>query len=497
MDRKDFILALDQGTTSTRAIVFDPAGTPLASAQKELTQIYPDDGWVEHDPELIWSDSLLVSAQALEKAGIRARELAALGITNQRETTILWDRESGRPIHNALVWQDRRTAGHCRELKEQGAEEMVREKTGLLLDPYFSATKIAWLLDNVDGARARAEAGRLAFGTVESFLINRLTGGASHLTDVTNASRTLLFNLKTQDWDPELLDLFRIPPAILPRICDNAADFGRTRAGLLGAEVALAGSAGDQQAALIGQACFEPGLIKSTYGTGCFALMNTGPKPMASAHQLLTTVAYRVGKETAFALEGSIFIAGAALQWLRDGLGILDRAAQSEAMASAVESSGGVYLVPAFTGLGAPYWDPEARGAIVGLTLSTNRNHIVRAALEAQGFQTRDLLAAMAADAGLEPARLRVDGGLTANDWACGFLADSTGLTVERPRVTETTALGAAILAGLAVGLYGSLKEAAQTWQRDRLFEPRMDPAMRDELYQGWLRAVARVRSRV
>ena len=326
MDRKDFVLALDQGTTSTRAIVFDPAGTPLASAQKELTQIYPDDGWVEHDPELIWSDSLLVCAQALEKAGIRARELAAMGITNQRETTILWDRESGRPIHNALVWQDRRTAGHCRELKEQGAEEMVREKTGLLLDPYFSATKIAWLLDNIPGARARAEAGRLAFGTVESFLINRLTGGASHLTDVTNASRTLLFNLKTQDWDPELLKLFRIPPAILPRIRDNAADFGRTRAGLLGAEVALAGSAGDQQAALIGQACFEPGLIKSTYGTGCFALMNTGPKPMVSANRLLTTVAYRVGGETAFALEGSIFIAGAALQWLRDGLGILDQA---------------------------------------------------------------------------------------------------------------------------------------------------------------------------
>ena len=495
MNPEQYLLALDQGTTSTRAIIFHRSGRIAAAAQRELDQIYPRNGWVEHDPEQIWSDVLEVCAQALARAGLTARDLAGVGITNQRETTLVWDRATGQAIHNAIVWQDRRTAETCRRLKDLGAGRLVRERTGLLLDPYFSATKIAWLLDNIPGARAGAEKGRLAFGTVDSFLLHRLTGGKVHLTDAANASRTLLFNLKTQEWDRELLDLFHIPSSILPGVRDNAHLFGHTRADLLGAEVPIAGSAGDQQAALVGQACFSPGMIKSTYGTGCFALMNTGPEPLLSRHRLLTTVGYRLKGRVTFALEGSIFTAGAAVQWLRDGLGLLEQADQSAGMAASVEDTGGVYLVPAFTGLGAPYWDPEARGGILGLTRATTRAHLVRAALEAQGYQTRDLLKAMAADAGREATLLRVDGGLAANNWACGFLADSTGLIVERPLVTETTALGAALLAGLEVGLYGSIEELAQVRQQDRLFRPILDRNRRDELYQGWLEAVSRVRS--
>jgi glycerol kinase len=499
------ILALDQGTTSTRAIIFDRAGRILGSAQRELPQIFPGDGWVEHDPERIWSDALKVCRGALEAAalsahglsapGFSAKDLAGIGITNQRETTLIWERATGRPIHNAIVWQDRRTAQMCQRLKDQGVEAMVGQKTGLLLDPYFSATKAAWLLDNIPGARTGAESGELAFGTVDSFLLFRLTGGKAHFTDATNASRTMLFNINTQSWDQELLELFNIPAAILPEVRDNAADFGMTEADLLGAQVPIAGMAGDQQAALFGQACFKPGMIKSTYGTGCFALLNTGRELIESKNRLLTTIGYRLGGEATYALEGSIFIAGAAIQWLRDGLGLLDHAAQSAEAAASVENTGGVYLVPAFTGLGAPYWDPHARGAILGLTRSTTRNHIIRAALEAQGFQTRDLLRAMALDAGSEPTLLRVDGGLVANDWACAFLADSTGLGVERPRLTETTALGAALMAGLQTGLYGSLEDAARVWQQDRVFTPALDPAARDKLYQGWLAAVERVKS--
>ena len=495
MNSGQHLLALDQGTTSTRAIIFDRTGRIKALAQQELSQIYPRNGWVEHDPERIWQDALAVCSEALARAGLTARDLAGLGITNQRETTLVWDRVTGEPIHNAVVWQDRRTADICRRLREEGVEQLIREKTGLLLDPYFSATKLAWLLDHVPGARAGAEQGRLAFGTVDSFLLFRLTGGQAHLTDASNASRTLLFNLKTQEWDQELLDLFRIPVSVLPGVRDNAHLFGHTRADLLGREVPIAGSAGDQQAALVGQACFRPGMIKSTYGTGCFALMNTGPEPLLSRNRLLTTVGYRLKGRVTFALEGSIFTAGAAVQWLRDGLGLLERAEQSADMAASVPDTGGVYLVPAFTGLGAPYWDPEARGGILGLTRATTKAHLVRAALEAQGYQTRDLLRAMAADAGREAALLRVDGGLAANDWACGFLANSTGLAVERPRITETTALGAALLAGLEMGLYGSIEEISQVWQQDRIFEPVLDQTQRDRLYKGWLDAVSRVRS--
>ncbi|MDE1149305.1 MAG: glycerol kinase GlpK [Azospirillaceae bacterium] len=491
----DLILAIDQGTTSTRAILFDAQGRPLATAQRELPQHYPGDGQVEHDPEDIWRDTVAVCRGAVEKARVDVTRVAAIGITNQRETTLVWDRATGEALHPAIVWQDRRTSGLCQTLRREGAENLVRARTGLLLDPYFSATKLAWILDTVPGARTKAEAGQLCFGTIDCFLLWRLTGGAVHATDATNAARTLLYDLHTQDWNPELLRLFGIPAAILPQVRDNAGIFGVAEASLLGRPIPIAGMAGDQQAAAIGQACLAPGMIKSTYGTGCFALMNIGDRPRPSTHRLLTTLAYRLDGRASFALEGSIFVAGAAVQWLRDGLGLIPDAASSQAHAQALADTGGVYLVPAFTGLGAPYWDPDARGAILGLTRDSGVSHIVRAALESVCYQTRDLMTAMAADSGCELTALRVDGGMVANDWLMQFLADQLDLTVERPLVTETTALGAAFLAGLAVGLFPSLDAISGLWREERRFEAAADPAARERLYDGWQRAVARVRS--
>jgi len=489
------ILAIDQGTTSSRAIVFDRGGRPVASAQRELRQHYPADGWVEHDPEDIWRDTLAVCREALARAGLEASGVAAIGITNQRETTVLWERDGGRPLANAIVWQDRRTAEACRALVRDGAEPWVRERTGLLLDPYFSATKLAWLLERIPGARARAERGELCFGTVDGFLLYRLTGGRVHATDASNAARTLLLDLKTQRWDDELLRLFGIPAPLLPEVRDNDARFGETEPALFGGAIPIAGMAGDQQAAAFGQACFEPGMIKSTYGTGGFALMTLGDTPRLSEHRLLTTLAWRLGGKATFALEGSIFVAGAAVQWLRDGLGLIPDTPASEDHARRVDDTGGVYLVPAFTGLGAPYWDPDARGALIGLTRDTGASHVVRAALEAVCYQTRDLMEAMAADAGRMPAALRVDGGMVGNDWLMQFLADTLDLPVERPAVTETTALGAARLAGLGVGLYDSTDSLAAGWRCARRFEPGMKRDKRDRLYAGWTAAVARVRS--
>ena len=487
------ILAIDQGTTSSRAMIFDRSGHVVAVAQQEFRQIYPRDGWVEHDPEELWQSVLAVSRQALRQAEEAGRRVAGIGITNQRETTLVWERRSGRPIGNAIVWQDRRTAAYCAELKAAGMQERVAEKTGLLLDPYFSATKLAWLLDHVDTARERAQRGELAFGTVDSFLLWRLTGGTVHATDATNASRTMLFNIHTQQWDASLLELFRIPPSLLPEVKDCSADFGATDAALFGRALPIGGIAGDQQAAAIGQACLEPGMIKSTYGTGCFVLMNTGAKAVRSQHGLLTTVAYRVKGQTSYAVEGSIFVAGAAIQWLRDGLKLIDSAAQVEALAQGLDSNRGVYLVPAFTGLGAPHWDPHARGAIFGLTRDTGVAEIARAALEAVGYQTHDLMDAIKRDSGTGAKALRVDGGMAANNWFLQFLADLLAIPVERPRVTETTALGAAFLAGVQFGLFASLADIAQHWQRDALFTPRLGRAERDRLLRGWQKAVARV----
>jgi glycerol kinase len=489
------ILAIDQGTTSTRAILFDQAGQALASAQRELPQIFPADGWVEHDPEEIWRATLAVCREAIAGAGRRPGDIAALGISNQRETTLLWERATGRPLYNAIVWQDRRGAPLCRRLIEQGLGPVVQRKTGLLIDSYFSATKIAWILDNVAGARAAAERGEIAFGTVDSFLLWRLTGGRVHATDATNASRTMLYDITRQAWDEELLAALAIPPAVLPTVRDNAGDFGTAEAELLGAALPIAGMAGDQQAALIGQACFSPGMIKSTYGTGCFVLLNTGDRPVTSHNRLVATLAYRVAGRASYALEGSIFVAGAAIQWLRDGLKLIAKAGDSEALAAGIGGTGGVYLVPAFTGLGAPYWDPDARGAIVGLTRDSGIAEVVRAGLEAVCYQTRDLMQAMAEDGAARPTALRVDGGMAANDWVMQFLADILDVPVERPKVTETTALGAAYLAGLGVGLYRSAADVGRQWQRDRLFEPRLSADRRDSLYAGWREAVKRVRS--
>jgi glycerol kinase len=495
MAAPDHVLAIDQGTTSTRAIVFDRTGLPVATAQRELRQFYPHDGWVEHDPEDIWNDTLAVCRAALHQAGLSAGDVAAIGITNQRETTVLWDRATGQPLHNAIVWQDRRTAEACRRLTADGVEPLVTERTGLLIDPYFSATKLAWLLDHVPGARARAERDELCFGTIDSFLLYRLTSGRVHATDATNAARTLLFDIHRQDWDRDMLRLFGIPAELLPAVFDNSTLFGTTRADLFGASIPITGMAGDQQAATFGQACFEPGMIKSTYGTGCFALMNIGEKAGCSANRLLCTLAYRLDGRPTYAIEGSIFVAGAAIQWLCDGLRVIADAAASERHANDLPDTQNVYFVPAFTGLGAPHWDPDARGAILGLTRDTGISHIVRAALEAVCYQTRDLMEAMAADGGARPNALRVDGGMVRNDWLCQFLADILNLPVERPVVTETTALGAACLAGLEVGVYRSLDSVAAAWQRDRRFEPSMDAGRRDRLYDGWQRAVARVRS--
>ena len=480
------ILAIDQGTTSTRAIVFSAEGRPLAIARRDLAQHYPRPGWVEHDGEAIWQDSLTVAREALATAGV---PVLALGITNQRETTLLWDRRSGEPVAPAIVWQDRRTADACARLRADGAEDLVRTRTGLLLDPYFSATKLAWLLDR-PGIRTRAERGELAFGTVDTFLLWRLTEGRAHATDAANASRTLLFDIHRQMWDDELLALFGIPRAVLPEVRDNSAAFGETT--LLGGTIPIGGMAGDQQAALVGQACFTPGMVKSTYGTGCFALLNTGTEAVASSRGMLTTVACRLGGEVQYALEGSIFVAGAAVKWLRDGIGLITHASQTDDMATRVPDNHGVYMVPGFTGLGAPHWDPHARGLICGLTLDATAAHIARAALESVAYQTLDLLDAMAADAGRGADALRVDGGMAANDWFCQFLADMLQAPVERPAVLETTALGAAFLAGLAVGVYSKPEDVAAQWQCERRFEPGMTEDTRAQLVAGWRTAVAR-----
>jgi glycerol kinase len=492
--RATYILAIDQGTTSTRAMLFDAEGKPCAQAQRELGQHYPQPGWVEHDADEIWQATLDTCRAVLAELKLQPRQVAAIGVTNQRETTVLWERKTGRPIARAIVWQDRRTAQRCAELRAEGHDEAIAARTGLVIDPYFSATKIAWLLDKVAGARQAAERGELAFGTIDCFLLWRLTRGAVHATDATNAARTLVFDIHRQDWDDALLKLFRVPRALLPEVRDNAADFGGSAADLFGAPIAVAGMAGDQQAATIGQACFSPCMIKSTYGTGCFAVLNTGADALASKHRLLSTVAYRIGGKTTYAIEGSIFVAGAAVQWLRDGLKIIARADETDALARAADPARRVYVVPAFTGLGAPYWDADARGAIFGLTRDVGRAELVRATLEAACYQTRDLIEAMRAD-GAEPQSLRVDGGMVVNDWFAQCLADTLGMPVERPRFIETTVLGAAALAGLGCGLYPSLEALAGRWQRDRLFEPKLDAAERDAAYAGWRDAVARVRS--
>jgi glycerol kinase len=489
-----YILSIDQGTTSSRAMLFDENGHAAFTAQREFSQHFPRDGWVEHNAEEIWTTTLTVVREAIDRAKADGRDIAAIGITNQRETTVVWDRASGEPIYHAIVWQDRRTAEYCESLRDQGLEAMVSAKTGLLLDPYFSGTKVNWILDNVDGARERAQNGELAFGTIDCFLIWRLTGGKQHATDATNASRTLMFNIHQQQWDPELLDMLSIPPSLLPEVRDCAADYGSTSKALLDAEIPIAGVAGDQQAALIGQACFEPGMIKSTYGTGCFMVLNTGEQALTSNNKLLTTVGYRLNGKTTYALEGSIFVAGAAVQWLRDGIGIIDSAHETEALAESLESNKGVYLVPAFTGLGAPHWDPDARGAIFGITRDTGVAELVRATLESVCFQTFDLLEAKRRD-GLEPTRLRVDGGMVQNNWLCGFLADLLDIVVERPVETETTALGAAYLAGLQVGLFASLEDIAERWQAEREFDPGMDSSQRNLLLADWHEAVIKVKT--
>lgn len=488
-----YLLAIDQGTTSTRALILDRGGKPVVQCQRELPQIFPKSGWVEHDAEEIWSAVLDVVRRAFDKAGASAADIAAIGITNQRETTILWDRKTGAPIHNAIVWQDRRTGELCERLHAAGHGPLVTERTGLLIDPYFSATKIAWILDQVPGARARAEAGELAFGTVDSFLLWRLSGGRRHATDATNAARTMLFDIDAQRWSEELCELFRVPRSLLPEVVDNAGPIAETDPDLFGAAIPVTGMAGDQQAATVGQVCFAPGTIKATYGTGCFMVLNTGDRRVASTHRLLTTPAYRLGGRTTYALEGSIFVAGAAIQWLRDGLKLFASAGDTEALARAAPSESEIYLVPAFTGLGAPYWDSRARGAILGLTRDTGIAAIVRAALEAVCFQTRDLLDTMQSDGAARPVALKVDGGMTVNDWAMQFLADMLDVPVARPTIPETTALGAAYLAGIGAGLYSGPDEVAGLWVRDRLFEPSMKADEREARYAGWRRAVQRV----
>ena len=491
----DHLLAIDQGTTSTRAILFDRDARLVASAQRELKQHYPQIGWVEHDPEDIWNDALAVSLEALAQSGVDLSRVAAIGITNQRETVLVWNRKTGVPIHRAIVWQDRRTADRCAELKASGAQAEVTAKTGLVLDPYFSATKLAWLLDNVAGARAAAERGELAFGTVDSFLLWRLTGGAVHATDATNASRTSLYDIREQHWDPDLCRLFHVPEAMLPEVRDTAGNFGVTASGLFDRQIPIGGMAGDQQAALIGQACFEPGMAKATYGTGGFLLVNTGGEAIASTSGLLTTIAYRLDGETVYALEGSIFVAGAAIQWLRDGLGIISAASETDALAAAIPDSHGIYMVPAFVGLGAPHWDAEARGAIFGLTLDSTGAHLARAALEAAAYQTFDLVEAMTADGCAAPADLRVDGGMAANGWLCQFLADILQVRVQRPLNVETTALGAAFLAGLATGVWSNRDEVSRTWAPQDEFTAAMGPGRRKQLLDGWRDAVERTKT--
>jgi glycerol kinase len=490
MAQQKYVLAIDQGTTSTRCILFSEKASAVATAQREFKQHYPQPGWVEHDPEDIWRDTVAVMRQAVAEAKVDVGDIAAIGITNQRETVVVWERDTGRPIHKAIVWQDRRTADVCAKIKADGAEPMITEKTGLLVDPYFSGTKLAWILDNVPGARSRAERGELAFGTIDCFLLSRLTGGKVHATDPTNAGRTLLFNIVNQRWDEELLRLLNVPAALMPEVKDNSGLFGHADKAILGAEIPIAGMAGDQQAALFGQACVKSGMAKSTYGTGCFLLLNIGERPVISKTRMLTTPAYRLNGRTTYALEGSIFVAGAAVKWLRDGLGVITHASQTHDMATRVSDNHGIYMVPAFVGLGAPHWDPNARGLICGLTLDATAAHFARAALEAVAYQTFDLTTAMARDAGAGAAALRVDGGMAANDWLCQFLADILQAPVERPANVETTALGAAFLAGLGVGVWSGLDAVAATWALERRFEPKMTAALRKQMLDGWQRAV-------
>ena len=483
----DLILAIDQGTTSTRAIAFSQNGQIHGQSQKEFKQIYPHDGWVEHDPGEIWQTTVQVCRDVIAACDT---PIASIGITNQRETTIVWDKQTGEPIYNAIVWQDRRTADRCNELKNAGLENTFSQKTGLLLDSYFSGTKIEWILNNVDGARTKAESGKLAFGTIDCFLIWKLTEGRVHATDITNASRTLLFDIHKQEWDEELLQHLNIPKSLLPKVLECADDFGTTN--LFGKPILIGGVAGDQQAAAIGQACFTPGMIKSTYGTGCFALLNTGEQAVSSSNRLLTTVCFRIAGKTIYALEGSIFIAGAAVQWLRDGLKIINSAGDTESIVESLDSNYGVYLVPAFTGLGAPYWNPNARAAVFGMTRDTNRTHLVRATLESVCYQTYDLIHAMKKD-GASLSSVRVDGGMVKNNWVCQFLSDIIDANVERPQITETTALGAAYLAALQIGLFSSIDEISEHWHCDQEFEPKIDASERGNLLNNWKHAVQAV----
>lgn len=486
----EFILSLDQGTTSSRAIIFDRDGLPVATAQKEFRQIFPKPGWVEHDPEEIWSTQAGVAVEAITKAGIEPASIAAIGITNQRETTVVWNRITGKPVYNAIVWQDRRTSDYCDRLKSEGHEAKILEKTGLVIDAYFSATKVRWILENVKDARGMAEKGELAFGTVDSWLVWNLTGGKSHVTDVSNASRTMLFNINTLQWDDDLLNLFGIPANMLPEVRSSSEVYGET-AGRFIPKIKIAGIAGDQQAALFGQMCIEPGMVKNTYGTGCFMMMNIGNKPIRSDNKLLTTVAWKIGNKTDYALEGSIFIAGAVVQWLRDGLGIIKQSGDIEKLASKVKDSDGVYFVPAFAGLGAPHWDQHARGTLVGITRGTTSSHIARAALDSIAFQTLDVLKAMQIDSGIIIKQLRVDGGATVNNTLMQFQSDLLQAAVVRPKITETTALGAAYLAGLAVKFWGSIEEISHQWQQDRSFEPSVSAKEVKEKIEKWHRAVS------
>jgi len=486
---KDFILALDQGTTSSRAIVFDHSGLPVAAAQKEFSQIYPRPGWVEHNPEEIWSSQAGVASEVLAKAGLKSTDIAGIGITNQRETTVVWNRITGNPVHNAIVWQDRRTAEFCDRLKNEGKARTILEKTGLIIDAYFSATKVRWILENVKDARQMAEKGQLAFGTVDSWLIWNLTRGKLHITDVSNASRTMLYNIHTLEWDKELLEIFGIPESMLPEVRSSSDIYGNT-IGQFSSEIPVAGIAGDQQAALFGQMCIEPGMVKNTYGTGCFMMMNIGSKPIESKSKLLTTIAWRIGKETRYALEGSIFIAGAVVQWLRDGLGIIEKSVDVEKLAAKVKDSEGVYFVPAFAGLGAPHWNQHARGTLVGLTRGSTSAHIARAALDSIAFQTVDVLQAMEKDSGIEIKELRVDGGATVNNNLMQFQSDLLQANVIRPKITETTALGAAYLAGIAVNYWNGIDGIKEQWQIDKTFVPVMPPERRETLIKGWHRAV-------
>lgn len=490
-----FILALDQGTTSSRAIVFDQAGNIRKVAQKEFPQIFPRPGWVEHDANEIWASQIGVAQEAIAGAGLKASDIAAIGITNQRETAVVWDRQTGQPIHHAVVWQDRRTAAYCDELRAQGHAATFQQKTGLLIDAYFSGTKVRWLLDNVPGARQRAERGELAFGTIDSWLVYNLTGGQLHITDASNASRTLLYNIHTGDWDDEILSILNVPRAVLPQVRNSSEVYGETAGGLLGARIPIAGMAGDQQAATFGQACLERGMAKNTYGTGCFMLMNTAQDAVPSQNQLLTTVGWQLAGQRTYALEGSVFMAGAVVQWLRDGLGIIRHSSEIEQLASSVPDTGGVFLVPAFVGLGAPYWDAYARGTLVGLTRGSTAAHIARAALEAVAYQSAELLSAMHQDSGLSLKELRVDGGASNNNLMMQFQADILGVPVVRPKVTETTALGAAYLAGLAVGYWPDTGSIREQWKIDRTFEPQMSADERQSRLKHWHRAVERSRA--